>query len=174
MRFRTALLLLGLGFGGTPSPSAHESLYEWIEIRVDEDGSAEVEFTIHAASLVPDWGIDPTSSDDSWFAQLDPSERQELGVRAIAWITAFYEIKVNEGALLTVDPIVVPASLDNAARPGCFAATASFLSNSTALSIDYRGKEKRLMVVTIRPGAFPRTIDLAPLESRTFQLLTKK
>lgn len=163
-------VLAALGILGTSPPlpcSAHDSLYQVIEIHVDASGNRTLSISIHLAELATDFGVDPNRADLDWWPALSADEQKEILARADALLAdrfAFDEKSLTGAFRHPFSRGGISEETTESARPGCLIATAALDRNIGKLKLTYTATEKRLMVVTTRPGAFPKVIDLAPGE----------
>lgn len=164
-----AALALGvlLVLGQPPPASSHESLYNYVEVTVSENGELEVAFSVHAAELLSSPAVDPTTSDTSWYPMLTPTEKAELSENATAFLRSGYSLSSSDQESISTPEISVAENLDDGARPGCLLGLLHFAEPPQSLTIHYRESAKRLMLVIVRPRAFPEVRDLATGESLT-------
>ena len=148
------------------SALAHDSLYNYIEVRPVDGESVRIEFTVHAAELVP--GIDPNSADLLWLETLTDSQVETLIDDAKAFVSQSYHCLLPSGAKVAFancEAIRRLARDPEAPRPGCIIGSVVVSTTAIPLSIRYdESAQKRLMLVTSKPGAFPRVTDIAPGE----------
>lgn len=169
MRVRFCIALLLFPTWPEFAAQAHDSLYNYLEIRVETDGAATIHFSVHAAELSDDPEVDPTSPGTEWFSQLSPTETGVIVERANKQLNQSYRILSGENEV--PNPAISPrATLDSEIRPGCFSAALEIPSKDDLLTVFYTGSEKRLLLVITSPGAFPKTFDLASGEKQSIPL----
>ncbi|MCG8601679.1 MAG: hypothetical protein MI807_16170 [Verrucomicrobiales bacterium] len=144
--------------------SAHEFLYNFLEVKIGDDEGVTVHFTVHAAEFSDDSTVDPTSTDTTWFETLPFSAKTRLCGRADSEINKSYRIQSGESRLQPL-PIPVEAGLDNDTRPGCLSTYLSVPDSAKSITLFYSGVGKRLLLVITRKGSFPKTHDLASGDS---------
>lgn len=149
--------------------SAHEFLYNFLEVKIGGDESVTVHFTVHAAEFSDDSTVDPTSTDTTWFETLPLSAKTRLCERANSEISESYRIQSGESRLQPL-PIAVEAELNNDTRPGCLSTYLSVPDGAKIITLFYSGVGKRLLLVITRKGSFPKTYDLASGDSCTIPL----
>ncbi|MEM9018044.1 MAG: hypothetical protein AAGC68_13600 [Verrucomicrobiota bacterium] len=154
--------------------SCHDSLYDYMEVRLKGNGSAEIAISIHAADFLFDGAIDRSDTASRWFEALGETERANLISRANQALGETMTLLIPSKNAREKEEIPMPiipstASVDRVIRPGSLIATALLLETPEQIDICYRG-EKRLMVVFNRPGQFPEVHDLASGTSETFLL----
>ena len=147
------------------SAPCHESLYNYVEVTHLENGELEIAFSVHAAELLSDTSVAPTTSDTSWYPLLTDSEKAELSECAAAFLSSAYALFSTEGESISTPGVPIPESLDIGARPGCLLGTLRFQKPPELLTIRYLEQAKRLMLVIVRPRAFPEVRDLESGES---------
>lgn len=155
-------LLAAAGIVLAPPLPGHESLYQYLEVRQLECGDYGISIPIHLAELADDLGIDPNRGDLEWWADLSPAERETLAGRARAFLETCFRftdpsVSVKLANSLSADGI--SARAENSIRPGCAVASITIPREMKELSCLYRLAHKRLMLVIIRPGRFPRVLD---------------
>ena len=64
------------------SASAHDSLYQVMELNEDETGRRTVATFIHLPDLVTDFGIDSNATNLEWWPDLSRTEQKEILARA--------------------------------------------------------------------------------------------
>ncbi|MDF1860834.1 MAG: hypothetical protein P1U87_11520 [Verrucomicrobiales bacterium] len=171
---RTRLSLVAALLCFTHSPGiSHDSLYDYLEIRFLENNHIEVTLSVHAADFSNRESVDLSSVETDWFRALPPSEKAELIARANQSVSSAVAFSLQEGnapdTTFPVPTIPRTATIDSGARPGSLIASAILPESADRLVLRYSG-EKRLMVVVIRPGAFPKVHDLAPDSTGEFPL----
>ncbi|MEX2580771.1 MAG: hypothetical protein WD342_17060 [Verrucomicrobiales bacterium] len=148
------------------SSMAHDSLYNYIEIRMEPDGSAKVEFTVHAAELAAEYGVDPTSDNLDWLDSLTDEEVRRLIRKAGEFVGTSYRVEAWSGKEVEFPtiPEIRAATVDAPSpRPGCFVGILHSKEAPVSLDLAYADSAgKRLMIVVTRPGVFPQVRDLAP------------
>jgi len=146
--------------------SAHDSLYNYIEVRPAGPESVEIEFTVHAAELVP--GVDPNSTDLLWIENLTDAEVETLLSRARDFVADSYLCSLPIGCDITFPDCAEIRQLAleaDAPRPGCIVAHVTVSRHQHPIALRYSEEaQKRLMLVVTTPGAFPQVHDLAPGE----------
>lgn len=150
-----------------PSAPAHDSLYNYIEIRPDVGEFVRIEFTVHAAELVP--GIDPNSADLLWIQNLTDPQIEILIRDAKEFVCQSYDCLLPPGSAIIFpgcEALRRSAQISDAPRPGCIIGSVVVPTGAFPFSIAYsETAQKRLMLVTSKPGAFPVVKDLAPGDS---------
>jgi hypothetical protein len=149
---------------------AHESLYNYVEIRFPEEGGVEVEYALHAADYAIPFGVDPAETDSSWFGRLPEADRAKVIGAVNESLQAGLGITTNSPGIRMEVPVVGPGdslSLDEGPRPGCLCGSQILPAIPDAITFTYRNPDKRLMIVVNRPGAFPEVHDLGAGESFT-------
>lgn len=153
--------------------SGHDSLYNYIEIRPADPGSIEIEFTVHAAELVP--GVDPNSTDLLWIQDLTDEEVETLLSHARDFVASSYLCSLPPGCDIIFPDCARLRELAlemDAPRPGCIVARATISRTHQPVALRYSSEaQKRLMLVVTSPGAFPKVHDLAPGEN--FEITTQ-
>ena len=177
MSKRVPVVILILGFFLT-SPG-HDSLYNYVEIQIHEE-SLSIEFSVHAAEIAGDLGIDPTETDTSWFLKLSEDETKSLLTKADQFISQSYRISGNSFPLDDDGSLAIhfeePQTLrkmwrkEVSTRPGSLPGKITSSQLPAAIQIEYLNPEKRLLLVINRPGAFPKAYDIAPGESKKLTL----
>lgn len=143
---------------------AHESLYNYIEVRPVDDEFVKIEFTVHAAEFVP--GIDPNSSDLLWIEKLTDPQVEILISDARKFVSQSYNCRLPAGTEVTFpdrEALRLLARNPDAPRPGCIIGSVLAPARAMPLSITYNeSAQKRLMLVASKPGSFPQVTDIAP------------
>jgi hypothetical protein len=151
---------------------SHDSLYDYLEIRFLKLDRIEIALSVHAADFSHRVPVDLSSVETDWFDALSSSEKTELIARANQSVNAALKFTISDGASDAAFPVpeIPPTALiDSGARPGSLIATSTLPEATKHLTLHYSG-QKRLMVVVIRPGAFPKVHDLAPESTGKFSL----
>jgi len=159
-----ALLLLALG------APAHDSLYNYVEVRLSSAEGAALEFTVHGPALAARFGVDPTAGGDAWLEELTDAQEAQLLRDAERFVRETYRIRIDgadplAGRAIHFDPPSAGGERDDPAtapRPGCYVGAVRLAEHPGVLELAYQNTEKRLMLVVTRRGAFPEIHDLAP------------
>lgn len=150
-----------------PALNAHDSLYNYIEVRSVDEKLARIEFTVHAAELVP--GVDPNSADLLWIENLTDSQIEILLNDAKQFVFKSYLASMQSGSELAfpdAKSLRLLARDPDAPRPGCIIASLVVAHQSMPITLTYSAAaQKRLMLVSSKPGAFPKVSDIAPGEN---------
>lgn len=171
--FGFALFCLGL-----LAASAHDSLYNYVEIRIEPAKGATVSFSVHGPELAVPFGVNPLEIDDSWIEKLTPNQAERVMDDARQYIHDSFRVFHGTEDLLLTSKLQFP-SLSEArhswkssegARPGTFVGTLFVNPIPDELTFDYHNTQKRLMLVVTRPSSFPKVFDIAPGQSRTIAL----
>lgn len=166
-RLPALLLMLACPCLVPQESGGHDSLYQVLELRENDDGRSCLSINVHAAELASDFGIDPLRADLDWLAELDSGQRRRLLRRADAFLARTFEF--SSGKLRGQLENQLSRSREGnsnpeagSARPGCLVATLDLPNEADEFLLRYRSSEKRLMVVINRPGRFPEVLDFAP------------
>ncbi len=148
--------------------TAHDSLYNYVEVNGLDPDFLRIEFTVHAGELTPE--ADPNSADLLWVESLTDEQVENLLQRAVDFVASTYQCSFPGKYRVrfpSCGELRDLARAPNASRPGCIVGTVT-LKRDADLAIPLRYCEtarKRLMFVTTKPGSFPRVKDLAPGET---------
>jgi|GEM_PF-871570 len=160
------------------SSVAHESLYSYVEIHLTDPHTLTIRFTVHAPEVFPDPSIDPAEAGDEWLASLDDDALATLVQRARERIATLYVVEVDRRDILTAGALsfetpeqIRNADREDAPRPGCVRASYEVPNPGGSCTVRLAGAaSKRLLLVVIRPQAFPAPHDIAPGGEATVEL----
>lgn len=178
---RVPVLTVFLICFGAMGTSAHDSLYNYIEVRINPDSEIRIDFSVHGPELAITYGVDPLTTDTSWLDVLSPDQAKKLLDDAGSFILKTFQVCSADENLLTASDLFLPTlpevkeswKMSEGARPGSFVGTLLLPTSLESVTFQYGKADKRLMLVVTRPGSFPKVYDIGPEQSQKIDLSTE-
>lgn len=164
----------------SPFCAGHDSLYNYVEIRLGTSGDATVDFSVHGPELAADYGVDPLETGTGWLDALTDEQIDTLFKHAGEFVLHSFRVEDEDKNLLSPENLRFPTPSETkhswesqeGARPGSIVGSLHLDRAPGVLTIHYSDAAKRLMLVISRPGKFPKVYDIEPNQTMSIPLFS--